>query len=163
MPGERRETNKSIGYFLILLLSFCVTALDQLSKFIIQRSLEPDLSIPVIKDIFHLTLVFNTGAAFGIFKARNFIFITIAAFAIIFILSHLPRLRREGIMVKISIALILGGIIGNLIDRLRFGYVVDFLDFRVWPVFNLADSAITVGAVIMCVKLIFMKEKKQQL
>jgi|SRR3989338_7256471 len=103
----------------------------------------------------HLTLVRNTGAAFGLFKDQAVIFILISVIAIIFIGFYLikrkvhPHTKGFGVGVNLPLALILGGAIGNLIDRLRFGYVVDFIDLRFWPVFNVADSCITIGAVIL--------------
>ena len=67
---------------------------------------------------------------------------------------YLPRLRRESFYVRIGFASVFGGVLGNLIDRLRYGYVIDFLDFRIWPVFNIADSAITIGAVLIIIDLL---------
>ncbi len=96
---------------------------------------------PVLPNIFHLTLVHNAGVAFGLLQGCGLL-ITLVTCAVIVGLwwSRLFTL---------STGLILGGAIGNLIDRLRIGAVIDFLDFRIWPVFNLADSCITVGAVLM--------------
>lgn len=94
----------------------------------------------------HLTLVRNTGAAFGLFRDQTIIFILISAAAIIFIGFYLIKKKTS---YYLPLALILGGAVGNLIDRLRFGYVVDFIDLRFWPVFNVADSCITIGAVIL--------------
>ena len=90
----------------------------------------------------------NTGIAFGLFKG-NVIFFIVSTILVIAILVFLLRLESKNYKVIIPLALILGGAIGNLIDRLRFGYVVDFLDFRVWPVFNVADSAITIGGIVL--------------
>lgn len=96
---------------------------------------------PILPNVFHLTLVHNTGVAFGLLKGSGLL-VTLGTLGIIvgFCWSRLLTL---------SAGLILGGAIGNLIDRLRVGAVIDFLDFRIWPVFNLADSCITLGAVLM--------------
>jgi len=93
-----------------------------------------------------LTLVRNTGAAFGLFRDQTIIFILISAIAIICIGFYLIKKKTS---YYLPLSLILGGAVGNLIDRLRFGYVVDFIDLRFWPVFNVADSCITIGAVIL--------------
>lgn len=133
---------------MILILAVFVLSLDQLTKsFIIQR-LTCNQSIPVIPGIFHLTLVYNRGAAFGILKNQVplFIFFSLIAISIIFIAI---KDRNQDKFTLISLALILAGAIGNLIDRILLGYVIDFLDFRIWPVFNIADSAITIGAVLL--------------
>ncbi|MDP2941926.1 MAG: signal peptidase II [Candidatus Omnitrophota bacterium] len=94
----------------------------------------------------HLTLVRNTGAAFGLFRDQTILFILISAAAIIFIGFYLIKKKTS---YYLPLALILGGAVGNLIDRLRFGHVIDFIDFHFWPVFNVADSCITIGAVIL--------------
>jgi len=130
-----------------------VLILDQLTKLVILKSLSPGASIPVLKNIFHITLIYNKGAAFGLFKGQNIFFIVLGIAALLFILYYLPRLKGRKVAI-FACALLLGGISGNLVDRLRFGSVVDFLDFRVWPVFNVADSAITIGAVLIIAQLL---------
>lgn len=124
--------------------------LDQLSKFIIQKNLLLNHSIPLINGVFHLTLVHNRGAAFGILKNQAPLFIFTSILAIVLIYFQLKKDRRKSLnLYTFSLCLVLGGALGNLIDRFIFGYVIDFLDFRVWPVFNLADSVITTGAIIL--------------
>jgi signal peptidase II len=108
----------------------------------------------------HLTLVRNTGAAFGLFKDQTIIFILMSAAAIIFIGFYLIKKKAS---YYLPFALILGGAAGNLIDRLRFGYVVDFIDLRFWPVFNVADSCITIGAVILFFVIIRSKDASRPL
>lgn len=109
-------------------------------------------SIPVIRDFFHLTYVTNTGMAFGInFPAGIYIFTTVSLLASVGILWYLWTLRNDVFLVRFSLALIWAGAVGNLIDRIRFGQVVDFFDFM-WsghhfPVFNIADSSVTVGMI----------------
>lgn len=123
---------------------------DQVSKLHISHRLSLNQSIPVIKGIFHISLVHNCGVAFGLFKNRNFFFIILSLIAVLYILGYLfVNKRQNGLTKRIALGLILGGASGNLADRLRLGYIVDFLDFRVWPVFNIADSAITVGIVLL--------------
>jgi len=150
MPGEKRE---KIIPALVLLVLF----LDQFSKFLSNSKLSLHQSVPVIKGIFYLSLVHNRGAAFGMFKNQTFVFIATALFAIVLIYFSLKKNKRISLY-SLSLGLILAGAVGNLIDRLRFGYVIDFLDFRVWPVFNIADSAITVGAILLGWTMLFRKD-----
>ena len=127
--------------------------LDQFTKFLALRNLAQNQSIALIKNIFHLTLIFNRGAAFGVFKNYTILFIAASFLAILFIILSLRKNRKIGLS-NISLGLILSGAAGNLIDRIRLGCVVDFLDFRIWPVFNIADSMITVGAVLLAFSIL---------
>jgi len=126
-----------------------ILALDQLSKFIVIKNLNANQSIPIIKGLLYVTFVRNRGAAFGILKNQLPLFIFTALFAVVLIFLVISKKRQRPLILNISLGLILAGAIGNLIDRLFLGYVVDFIDFRIWPVFNVADSAITVGAVLL--------------
>lgn len=121
-------------------------------------------SIPVIRDFFHLTYVTNTGMAFGInFPAGIYIFTTVSLLASVGILWYLWTLRNDVFLVRFSLALIWAGAVGNLIDRIRFGQVVDFFDFM-WsghhfPVFNIADSSVTVGMIFFLYYSLVMQPK----
>jgi len=128
---------------------FIILALDQLTKFYFAKNLFLNQSVPVIKGFFHLTLVHNRGAAFGILKNQIPLFIVTSLFAIILIFVHLKKYKTSYSLYSLSLSLILAGAVGNFIDRVSFGYVIDFLDFRIWPVFNVADSAITIGAILL--------------
>lgn len=135
---------------MIFIIPLFIVFLDQISKLFITKSLSYNQSVPVINGIFHLTLVHNRGAAFGILRNQLPLFVFSSLFAIILIYISLKNDAHKKLsLYSLSLSLILAGALGNLIDRLHFGYVIDFLDFRVWPVFNLADSAITVGAVLL--------------
>ena len=105
--------------------------------------------MPLLPPVLHLTYVQNTGAAFGLFKGQQLLFIGVSVAVIAWIVWELRRGRSFGGTALWACGLILGGAIGNLIDRLRLGYVIDFLDLRVWPVFNVGDSAITVGVALL--------------
>jgi signal peptidase II len=118
----------------------------------------PHQSIPVIKNVFHITYVQNTGAAFSILKDKTFLFTVVSSIVIVIITLVLIKLPAKHKAFGIVMALILGGAMGNFIDRLRFGYVVDFLDFRVWPVFNIADCAIVIGVLILAYLITFHPE-----
>lgn len=134
---------------------------DQLTKLIISRSLTPNESVEVLKNFFYLTRVHNTGAAFGIFKNETFFFTVISMVTVIGLIAYMRRKKNAFFLQDMALALILGGALGNLLDRLRFGYVVDFLDFRVWPVFNIADSAITAGAFLLIIALLTETRKRK--
>ena len=158
MPRERRVRKEGVGPAQYLFISIAVLISDQTAKFFALKNLSPDISIPILKNVFHLTLVLNKGIAFGFLKDRAPFLIAIGIISAGFLLYFLPRIKKEALSTRIAAAMVLGGILGNLIDRIRFGYVVDFLDFLVWPVFNIADSCITIGAVLICWDL--LKRKK---
>lgn len=136
-------------YFILIALT--VLGCDQWLKYVVVKNMEHYQSIPVINNIFHLTFVQNRGAAFGLLpnKTMFFVSITIIVAVVIIIIFWKTRQRSNYGLFHFSLALQLGGALGNLIDRIRLGYVIDFLDFRVWPVFNLADSAIVVGVILL--------------
>ena len=143
--------------FSVFLLSLIIVIADQATKFFLNNHFYPGQSIPLVKNIFHLTLVYNTGIAFGLFKEQTAIFILLSMTAIVLILVSILNEGQSHKLDKLywlGLSLILGGAVGNLIDRLRFGYVIDFLDFRVWPVFNLADSCITIGVILILLRCI---------
>lgn len=139
-----------------LIIVFAVLSLDQFSKFLVIKNLSLSQSIPLIKGILYLTLVHNRGGAFGILKNQLPVFIFASIFAIILIFLNL-KANQQKKSFTLALSLILAGALGNLIDRLRFGYVIDFLDLRIWPVFNVADSAITIGAIILGYLICFRK------
>ena len=131
----------------IIVLSILLA--DQLSKFLADKYLILNNTVPLVNGIFHLTLVHNRGAAFGILRNQLPFFIIVSFIAIILIIAGLKNSGKNKFsLYKLSLNLMLAGILGNLIDRLLFGYVIDFFDFKVWPVFNIADSAITIGAIL---------------
>ena len=141
---------------MIFIIISSVIFLDQATKFLARKFLQLNNPVPLIKNFFNLTLVHNRGAAFGMFQNQLFMFVLISIFAIALIICCL-RDKKNSLIFKVSLSLILGGAIGNLIDRARFGFVIDFLDLRVWPVFNLADSVITIAAILLIWELLFKK------
>ena len=144
----------------IIIIVF-VFFLDQLTKFLVTKTLLLNQSQPIIKGILHFTLIHNRGAAFGILKNQINLFIFTSISAIILIYFNLKNTKNKELsLYSASLSLILAGALGNLIDRLFLGYVVDFLDFRIWPVFNIADSAITIGAIFLGWSI--LKSKKVQ-
>ncbi len=127
------------------LLLLTVALLDQISKAYIRSHLLVGASIPVIDNVFHITYILNPGAAFGIMAYRKGFFILVALVLVGVIGYFYPRIPRNCYLVKSGLGLMAGGAVGNVIDRIRTGYVVDFFDFRIWPVFNIADIAIVGG------------------
>lgn len=133
--------------------------MDQISKAWVSRSFFLGQSVFIVKNIFHISLVHNTGAAFGLFKNYGLFFVAAALLITGYIVrDFISNQRRYSRKKQLALNLILGGACGNLIDRMRLGYIVDFLDFRVWPVFNIADSAITAGIILLGIEL-FIKSK----
>lgn len=136
------------------LISLLIAVFDQFTKTYISRSLSLGQSIPLLKNIFHISLVHNSGAAFGLFKNQKAFFVILSLTVILFIVcDFIFNGHRHTVNKAIGSGLVLGGACGNLLDRLRLGYIVDFLDFRVWPVFNIADSAITVGIILLGIEV----------
>ncbi len=140
-----------------LWLSVAVVILDQVTKWLAVKTLFGQPPVVVIPGCFDLTLVYNTGAAFGFLRNaggwQNAFFIGVAAIVSLLLISMLRRLNTEDVQSAVAFALILGGAIGNVIDRVHQGYVVDFVHWFYrdwhWPAFNIADSAITIGAVLL--------------
>lgn len=156
--GRRRR----IGLFLLTAAS--VVAIDQATKLCVRAHLLPGESLPEI-GLLRLIHVQNTGSAFGLFANQGFLLSLIAIVGLIVILLFYHYLPESSILITLAFGLIFGGAVGNLIDRLRLGYVTDFIDVRLWhdfhwPAFNAADSAITVGAISLAC-FIFWTLKKE--
>jgi signal peptidase II len=147
-PSTRRG---KLGLFLVVVA--LVVAFDQLTKLWVRAHLEFGESLP-ITGRFSLTYVGNTGSAFGLLANQTFLLIIIGIASLLIILLFLRYLSPTTTLSMVSIGLILGGAVGNLVDRVCFGYVTDFIDFRLWgnfhwPAFNIADAALTVGLFIL--------------
>ena len=141
-----------------------VIGLDQLTKWLTVVNLEEYESFPVWQDVFHFTYVKNTGMAFGMLKDHRWVFMVFSTIAIVALIVYLFRFRPESRWMQVSMAMIIGGGIGNMIDRVFLGYVVDFIDVTLinFAVFNIADSFVCVGAgiMILCLVLDLIKEIK---
>ncbi len=150
-------------------LSLLVIVLDQLSKQLVEASLSLYQSV-VILPFFNFTLVYNEGAAFSFLSDQGgwqrWFFVFLAAGVTVVLLSWLRRLGREERMVAVALSLIIGGAVGNVIDRVLYGHVIDFIDLYYsswhWPAFNIADSAITIGVVLMLLDLVFGGDVTEQ-
>ena len=149
--------------FLSLITVSSVVFVDRLTKIFFSRTLDIGESLPIIRNVLHMTLVHNTGIAFGLFKNQGVVFIIIPIIAMILLAYNIYYYKNNDEKISrlyiIAFSMILGGAIGNLIDRIYYGYVIDFIDFRIWPVFNIADSAITLGALVIAVKFIPISNK----
>lgn len=151
---------------LIVSLSVIAAAVfaDQLTKFLAVKFLEPIPTCPLFEGILHLTYHENRGAAFGIFADKRWIFMSISTVLIIGLLVYLLLGKCENMLYSVSISMIIGGGIGNMIDRIALGYVVDFIDFRLinFAIFNGADSFVCVGSglLILALALDIFKEAK---
>jgi len=130
-------------------IGIIIFLVDQLVKRLVVSSMHLGDSMPVIKGIFHITYVLNPGAAFGMLEHQRWVFILVAVAVVLAAGIFYSKLKRESALLQTGAGLLLGGAVGNLVDRIQTGLVVDFLDFRVWPVFNIADIAICVGAGIL--------------
>ena len=135
-----------------------IVVCDQVSKWAVVSRLPYGAREPVLGKFLYLTHTHNTGGAFSLLQAHNYWFVLIAGIAVFALAYAFHRSARRDLWVSAALALALGGAIGNLIDRVRFGYVVDFFDVQFWPVFNVADSAISVGIVILTFTFLFKRE-----
>ena len=148
-PGPKASGPSGIYTdFILLQLAALVFLCDQFTKFLVRAFLPFRDSFPA-EGFFRLTHTHNTGSAFGLFQGHNFPLILVAMFGIgVLVLVYYSQ-RRRTMLLRVSLALQIGGAFGNLIDRIRLGHVTDFLDVGPWPVFNIADSSIVVGLVIL--------------
>lgn len=139
----------------ILLLSLAIIIVDQWTKYYIEHTMTLGMSIPIIPDIFHITYILNAGAAFGILEHQTELLVFIALIMITTLIYFYNRIPRTLRLLHFGLGLLAGGSIGNVIDRVRTGYVVDFFDFRIWPIFNIADIAIVCGVSSIILTLLF--------
>ena len=148
------------------LTAFIVVAIDQFSKEWVRFHLDVGQSLPATGWL-RLTHVRNSGAAFGLFQGQSFTLTVVAILGIAVLLFYTLLIFRrypflDNTLGKIALGLILGGTVGNLIDRLVFGYVTDFMDVGFWPAFNMADSSIVVGAIIFAYSLLSLTRVRER-
>ena len=152
----------------VLFVSAVLVLADQVSKAIVVRTMSLYESVPIIQNFFHFTYITNDGMAFGInFPFGYFIFTTISILLTAFLFWYLWSVRNHSIIIRLGIGLIIAGAIGNLIDRILLGEVIDFLDFMIgdfhWYVFNLADSYVTVGMGLVLFDSIVLEKKRERM
>lgn len=128
-----------------LLTALFVTIFDQLVKWFVVNHMELGETIPVIRNVFHLTYILNPGAAFGILPHQDWFFLAIVVALFIAFFVMRKRIPENLLYFPSAVGMLLGGALGNGLDRARLGAVVDFFDFRIWPIFNIADIFICAG------------------
>lgn len=165
--------------YIIIALIASIVVLDQITKFIVKKLMNLRDSIGIIGDFFQFTYIENPGMAFGLQMENKILFTILSIGAAIVVFIYLYRMRNEKMMLVIALSFIMGGAIGNLIDRLFYGRVVDFLDFEFfdisipefsflfidfpgfeltrWPIFNLADTSVSIGMIIITWMIFFTK------
>lgn len=149
-----------MAYYILIA---AVIAADRLVKYLTASQMIPGETIPVIRDVFHITYVQNRGAAFSMMEGQTVFLVILPAAAltaalVLLIVKH----RKWNTMLNVSVALICGGGTGNVIDRMMQGYVVDTFDFRVFPVFNIADIAICVGCGLLLLDVLLSERKDRR-
>lgn len=142
----------------IIILSIVLLVIDQVSKILAVKLIDINSSIEVIKSFFYLTYTHNTGAAFSILTGQRLLLILVAIVILVVIFNYLRKNEVEGKIDTLAFSLIIGGSLGNLLDRIVRGYVIDFLDFKIFgynfPVFNLADTFIVIGVFLLLITII---------
>src|SRR3989344_7865268 len=152
LDSKRASMGKK--YIFVISIGLVAAIFDQLTKLFIRKNFQLGESLPLINNTFHLTYVTNTGSAFGLFKNLNWFFMLFSIAVIIAIFYYLrKKIDEKEKFLQLAVGLLLGGTIGNMADRIFYGAVTDFLDFRIWPVFNVADSAVTVSVIILIILL----------
>jgi signal peptidase II len=145
------------------LIAAVVVVLDQVTKWWVQQALPVGASQPLIPPLLRLTLVHNTGSAFSLFRGAGGWLILVSVLSLLGMAGYWLVLRRRSAamtpLLLVGLSLPFGGAAGNLIDRVRLGYVIDFLELPLWPVFNIADSAITGGAVLLAIHFMRQDDK----
>lgn len=142
----------------ILFLSLPLYAVDQITKYLVLQSVDPEVPRVVIPNLLDVVNVTNTGAAFGSFKNNNNFFVALSCVALLFVVTLLVRRRPRDVWRDVSLGLLLAGILGNLTDRLLYGHVIDFILFDLhiplahpWPAFNVADSCICIAVIFFII------------
>lgn len=143
-------------------ISLIIIILDQITKFYAVKLIKGNTPIIIIKNFLQLNYVENFGAAFGILQNKKIFFIIMTTIVVIGIIIYIKTNINLTTTIKIALVMVIGGAIGNLIDRIRLGYVIDFIDVNFWglydfPVFNLADSSIVIATFLICYLVIFNK------
>lgn len=147
-----------------ILLILSIIIIDRITKHLAVIHLRDIDTIEIIRGVFNLTYVENRGAAFGILQNQRWFFITLTIFICIGIVYFLLTQSNINLILRISLAMVLGGAIGNLIDRIRYGYVVDMFHFTLidFPVFNVADCFVVMGTILLACYILFMADKTEK-
>jgi len=140
-----------------IIIALLIVGLDQYTKYLASTYLQGH-SISVIQGFFELNYVRNDGAAFGIMQGSQMIFLILTPLILMFLILYFVKNKAKIPSYIIPLILIISGALGNYLDRIRLGYVIDFLDFKIWPVFNLADTFVVIGGLLLT--FLFIKEDK---
>ncbi|MEB2289096.1 MAG: signal peptidase II [Anaerolineae bacterium] len=163
-PATAATPRRAMGRWLLLLSVATLAILaDQASKAYVVRHLglyESWAPVSALERVFRFTHVHNTGAAFGLFPQGGVVFLVIAVIVSAIILYYYRQVSSNGWLIRLALGLQLGGALGNVIDRVRLGYVVDFLDVWRWPVFNVADSCVVIGVGLLV--LLMLREERRE-
>ena len=145
--------------FISLIVGAVLVIIDQIIKYFISAYLQPVGSVSVIDNIFSMTYVENKGVAFGMFSDMRWIFVALTSILLVIIIFYMFKKRPKGKFFYVCAALIIGGGIGNLIDRIFYGYVIDYLSLSFFPpVCNFADYCITAGTIMLVIYLLFFSD-----
>lgn len=147
----RKET---LNVVLFIFVAFVALVVDQFTKAVVVKNMQPGDSLPIIQGVFHVTYVRNPGGAFGILAYRTEVFVVLAVLFILIVVALPIYYPGRNLKMTYAMGILTGGVMGNLIDRLRSGYVIDFLDFQIWPVFNAADIFIFIGTAFLFIFLL---------
>ena len=170
MKGFPRIKESALYRAAYFIVSLSVLLLDQWTKGIITRTFDVHQSRSVVGNLFDLTYVRNSGAAFGLFASvdssvKAIVLNSVAVLVFLIVSAYALRSSHKSVRLQVGLALILGGAVGNLLDRVRFTYVVDFLDFSIsghhWPAFNLADSAICAGVALLFLDMLQREDEAE--
>ena len=161
-----RDRGKTAHRWLLPAIAVIIIVLDQVTKLLIRAGMVPGESIPVFGP-FALTYVQNTGSAFGLFPGQGLVISILGVFSTILILVFYRYLAPFSVFALVSISMVFGGAVGNLVDRFALGYVTDFIDVRLWgtfhwPFFNVADSCITIGGLMLVYYFLGMLRRGEQ-
>lgn len=132
-----------------IIIAIAVFVLDQLAKYYVRTWMQLGESIPVISQVWHWTYIENHGAAFGILAHQQWFFLLVVGILFALYIRYRDRIPMRPLYFPVAIGMLLGGALGNAWDRFRYGGVIDFIDFRVWPIFNIADISICVAVALM--------------
>lgn len=141
---------------IFFLLALLIVLIDQITKYFVRNAIPLGASYSLIKNIIYLSHATNTGASFSLFQNYSFLLGVIAVFVVLAILLFYKKIP---VNYRLAFSFLLGGTLGNLIDRIRFGTVTDFINLQIWPIFNVADASITLAAILLFV-IVWKEDKK---
>jgi signal peptidase II len=159
--AERSLAAGPLQWVALAAIAFAALAADQLTKYIVTSKLGLDDSVHVVGS-FWIHHVRNSGIAFGLFAQATAVVIVLTAVALLWMLAFFARSGARHPILPVALGLVIGGSVSNLLDRVRLGYVTDFLDFRWWPAFNLADSFIVIGVLVLLVTLVLAEREPRR-